>query len=1400
MPRSKKTSSGGTGATGGTTQECVQEGTLIVIANLVSGAPRPFKDGLDVAVSKAVSSPGEAGKSGKTNAEGIKEFPNLPTNLYTVSASLSGGNTAKFELLGSNRTSTTVPAGGSSIANFDVTPLLALDVRVKVKDSAPPVFLKPERVSLKDARGRFETAQTPAGVWQFKKLHPGRITIEVKLTTADAERHQLVETTTSHVLTETPQPNLVDVEVQRIPVLVPLHFAFRFLDPEGKARTLPGKFPVKVRLSERVPPKPGDAPPGPDIFDGFINENGVLVPASGPLPFKVPRAFKKLTLDFTQQDATFIICEAPNAALSGTAVKYVQGSEFSQKLRAGRGFMLPWKKEFTLETSDWEIKDGSADAKPRLTQLSAETTAFGTPAQMLTFTLKPRWQFTRFTFFDRMFGYAAHDKKQISVPPVNLRGFRTLPGKKEVKEAEDAARSAAAASENERTTFEALAIAQDDRDIAYAETSQAIYLKNWYDAHPGSARPATVNPNAATAAARRTTVDGKIAPAQTAYDSAHTAAVSALGTAATKLTAATTAWAKDVATTVSNWVLLPEDDDRRTVQCLPWILNKKPDGKPDTGLDADVVLEFFTAKSTYVESRSATERRLAVVPDGDARLQTGPERLKVYDLPRIWRSRGYFARLGAKANRFEQLADQPSTPAAPFTFSLDDLVLCQNVSTGGAVGVKVAALDDQHWNPTKRCALFHHRFADKAVDDGPVANVSTIGLYRPDTGGKMSYQTEVPSGTAAGTPGDTTVEKDRNYVADYPDWTRLVIALGNVFDVFDQRSPGSPIGVSGARAAVCWHDATAARSGGTMVYHRMMPNESDASASHEMVCANQLPTPGKHFADGTRPPDFGHQFLRIQPLMEFNYGVRYREKFNPANSRGTGRIDYVLVRCCGVLGSGADLREHAVNLHYTKNFFQFIPDAATALAPSSLPEADWKDAWATNVSNRWNGNDLRNPKRARLFPVSRSDGAAPPKLECDVLWFVQFVDRVRAHFMVQVENRVPPTRDNRGGFNGTGESSPTGQKEAPPPEYPLAPIWFPSAHESGHADGLPDEYNEKWWSGSLGEMSYKSNLPGDPFSFDNGTGTDDSPMMNGNQIIRNRFYWPSAEWVRRRIEPPGVSLQMRVDHTSKDGVRYDNYRLPPHPTDRRTFTYWPLRSQIDQALPGVRGLRNLYLYALGAEQWSVRDIFGRHAAGPAAPNAAEPYDGVLIVTLHLEMDVVRWNGGTPPTVNWDDTNNNRRSIFQSIQGEVDTRCNFRFKLTGSLTEAGQPWTFRRCLVHFSPRFLDADYHAHKHASGAVDDPIDPSVAGVRTARGTHFVVKVRHDTVNPANSVWDNDNTLRITADLTTNASRRAVAGQFIRGFGQMLGVNKSVGTIAGADLLPLVANLNVLNAQIANV
>ncbi|MFO1446731.1 MAG: FlgD immunoglobulin-like domain containing protein [Opitutaceae bacterium] len=214
MARSKKTTSGGSSNVGGTTQPCPQEGTLIVIVHRVSGTSRPFPDGLDLDVVQSVRASGSGGgQSGKTDGNGLKEFKGLVTNLYTVTAKLSGANAKKYEVVGTGRATVSVPAGGSATVNFDIVPLHDLQVRVKVKGTSPPQFLKPELVTLGQARGRYESSSKPNGTWEFKKLHPGTVVIEARLSAEDRQKYGVGTSTKEHLLTETPQPNSAEVEV-----------------------------------------------------------------------------------------------------------------------------------------------------------------------------------------------------------------------------------------------------------------------------------------------------------------------------------------------------------------------------------------------------------------------------------------------------------------------------------------------------------------------------------------------------------------------------------------------------------------------------------------------------------------------------------------------------------------------------------------------------------------------------------------------------------------------------------------------------------------------------------------------------------------------------------------------------------------------------------------------------------------------------------------------------------------------------------------------------------------------------------------------------------------------------------------------------------------------------------
>ncbi len=282
MARSKKTSSGGTGSTGGTAQACVQKGSLLVLAHLTGDSPEPFKAGLDLTVA-----PG--GLSGKTDGSGVKEFPDLMTNTYRVTASLTGANAQAFELVGQTSASTSVPAGGSSQVNFDVAALAQLTVTVKSKPTGggAAVTLKPEKVSLKDAKGKFETETKPDGTWVFKRLHTGTVQVMVKLTPEDAAAFE-APPDSSKVALKPGNTNALDLALPKLEHRLRLVLAGPDLKAlSGKTWSLgaplsvqgatgadglietaplkPGKMSValKVALFVAPPAPPAPTPPGP---------------------------------------------------------------------------------------------------------------------------------------------------------------------------------------------------------------------------------------------------------------------------------------------------------------------------------------------------------------------------------------------------------------------------------------------------------------------------------------------------------------------------------------------------------------------------------------------------------------------------------------------------------------------------------------------------------------------------------------------------------------------------------------------------------------------------------------------------------------------------------------------------------------------------------------------------------------------------------------------------------------------------------------------------------------------------------------------------------------------------------------------------------------------------------
>ena len=586
--------------------------------------------------------------------------------------------------------------------------------------------------------------------------------------------------------------------------------------------------------------------------------------------------------------------------------------------------------------------------------------------------------------------------------------------------------------------------------------------------------------------------------------------------------------------TQSNWTT-PEE----ACQCLPWIRRKADDGSALEDPGEKVLVQFRTKDNTFIDSTageaSGGGRKLVSKDAGAAGNDPGlnggensstdfrlanPERLAFYDLPPLWKSRNYFAKLsGETPGRFETLAGKDTTDAAPLLFSLDDMVLTKE------------NLDPVTWVPKDdRCAIFSNTFSKKDNSGSDDPNLSPMGLYKPDSGNQRSYLSQIPQH-----------EKTENYIADYPDWTRLVAAQGNLFDVFDRRTTSGK--VIGARAATRWVDSASIKKPGNVL----------------------SPRPGASITD----------FCIVHPFYE----QRHHNHTDPEDddTRGIGRYDMTLLRCCDDDGG----TEVAINLHYFRfNFsFDFTPtekekkQGREASGLTGAAARKFEEDCCTNIADRWNGND----KGFNIHPVQLlpTDPAAH-KLQVRPLWFVQALPKDVSHFAIRVFKDIRASMNSR---NGTGKLELGEQRASPgPPANKRKKGQFVAAHECGHGNSLGDEYIERSRSASYFFKGIISFSGGSPF------GIDRNAMMNGNINIRPRYYWHAAEWLRHLL---GFDFEVKR--------RSDNYRLPHHPqAPRFSHINWWMKRDFG-AERGERGNFDIFFYPLGSESFFSKNLLKKGA-------------------------------------------------------------------------------------------------------------------------------------------------------------------------------------------------------------
>jgi hypothetical protein len=125
----------------------------------------------------------------------------------------------------------------------------------------------------------------------------------------------------------------------------------------------------------------------------------------------------------------------------------------------------------------------------------------------------------------------------------------------------------------------------------------------------------------------------------------------------------------------------------------------------------------------------------------------------------------------------------------------------------------------------------------------------------------------------------------------------------------------------------------------------------------------------------------------------------------------------------------------------------------------------------------------------------------------------------------------------------------------------------------------------------------------------------------------------------------------------------------------------------------------------------------------------------------------------------------------------------------------QEWTFQKCLILFSPRFLVSNNNSSK-----------AGYTGLRSSVGNHFTAQLNNQ--NPPNTRWTA--TRALTLEFTTAANFPSAAAPvpwdvqlkntFADKFCAMIGLAENAGAVNAAALKPIVQTVITTNGDVHNI
>jgi hypothetical protein len=725
----------------------------------------------------------------------------------------------------------------------------------------------------------------------------------------------------------------------------------------------------------------------------------------------------------------------------------------------------------------------------------------------------------------------------------------------------------------------------------------------------------------------------------------------------------------DKADTHSNWTIGGKDTELK--QCLPWIVRKDASVTRYPELTgATMGLRFTTEpgadKVAVIYSQDAGTRLAQVhdkaaspPPSPPGKLDAHPDRLRYYDLPLVWKSANYFTRnvpnspVGASppdGQLFPILNEADlalsEQPGKPLIFSLDDIVLTDENPHQVALAAGEYVI------------VFHHRFVAGT-------DLSPEGIYKP--GADLSPPNAYPYSKIG--------LRAQHLVTDYPDWTRLVVAGGNLWDVFDQRTPdGAPNTVVGARAAVRWVDSAGIAGAGTNV------------------------------ADSPRQPITWRPFFAIQPFYFQRYLARNTPdevtrspvNFNawaspPGHHYTNARFDIAHVRCADVKDGkevSLILRHHRLGFNLRDN-----DDDGNANPMANSPPAKctgWIKQAITNIANRWNGQaDPCNPARAWIV-------ASPPgTLSTQILTLVEYSSPLaRAHFVIRTVRT--------GGGSSISVRSGNGDWRVNSIVDDLGPdgdidAWgaaksgrgLAAAHETGHCGGMPDDYMPQGDATKTAPWFKSNHVLGNPYQ------SDLIALMKYNADMRARYFWHAAQWLHGlpRLDKPQLVIQHGA---AENSYALPFYNQPAEPG--RHYVTWPVWYNFRQPPAGQTTSFDAVLYRIGADQFATQIL--PNNMSPALPGGTK-FDGMLMVILRLRFDFSALTGGqwglpVDTTKAEHLRRNPKRAVKLRYLLYAEIKRQFDTKLSGKRTASFQACAgnraepcFECCYIQFTPAILTA---------------------------------------------------------------------------------------------------------------